>query len=117
MKAIATQTVIFLLIGIIVIGIFAYLIYKSAINPTLPVYECKTKLIEICRICGNTNWSNNTFTDKGDPNDLFHRVIVPCSTYSEFFYWSDNTCCGNSCCGPGTCGTMKNDCSSLMGTS
>lgn len=114
-KGIAIQTVLLILIGVIVIGIMAYLVYKGATTKTLSVFECKAKLIDICRMCGNTNW------DIGYPLDdtadsLFKTTIEPCSKYSEFFQWWDNKCCGDNppLCKP--CGCMKGDCNTLMGT-
>lgn len=117
-KGIAIETVILLLIGILVIGIMTYLIYKASANKTLSLYECKAKLMDICKICKNTNWDAiYLLNDLAIPNNLYNTVITPCSTYSEFFYWSDNTCCGNNKPAEPPCGRMQDDCTTLIGPS
>ncbi len=115
MKGITTQTIILILIGVLVIGIMAYLIYRAATTKGLSMFECKAKLIDICRMCKNTGWDESYMLDiAGTDDDPYAKIITPCSGYSEFFYWSDNCCCGSSCCGcPGTCGNMPWDCGVL----
>jgi hypothetical protein len=113
-KGIATETTILILIGILVIAIMAYLIYKAATAKALSMYECKSKLMDICRMCKNTNW-DASYNLTGGSNDMFNTIITPCSKYGEFFYWVDNKCCGNDPPLCAQCGCMENDCTSLMG--
>jgi len=116
-KGIATETTILILIGILVIAIMAYLIYKAATTKTLSMYQCKAKLMDVCRMCKNTNWNEDYDLDQG-PSNMFDTVITPCSTYSEFFYWHDNHCCGETITPPDAknCGLMKTDCNHVMGS-
>ncbi len=96
MKGIAIRTILLILIGVIVLGVFAYLIYKASRTKTLSVFECKAKLIDICRICKNVNWSE----DYDIPSD----IITECSKYPEFFYWT----------GKDTCDDTKVDCELIV---
>jgi hypothetical protein len=105
-KGIAVRTILLILIGMIVVGIMAYLIYRATTTKTLSVYECKAKLIDICRICENTGWDEN-YQLTPEP---FNSVIKPCSEYPEFFYWDDNVNCGNV-----DPHWTQNDCGVLMG--
>lgn len=105
MKGIAIRTVILILIGVIIVGVMAYLIYKTGSTEVLSIYECKAKLIDICRICKNTNWDGGYDLDS-DADSLASTVITPCVGYDEFSYWS----------GTDDCGDAKTDCNYTMGT-
>jgi len=108
-KGIAIQTILLLLVGILVVGILVYLVYRASGTSSFSVNECRAKLIDICTMCLNADWDASINTDS--------NIISECSKYSEFFYWEDNACCGTSCCGPSTCGSMKGDCKALAGIS
>ena len=109
MKGIAIQTILLLLVGVLVVGILVYLVYRASGSSSFSVAECRAKLTDICTMCLNADWNPSINTDP--------TIISECSRYSEFFYWSDNYCCGISCCGLGTCGSMKGDCKTLTGIS
>jgi hypothetical protein len=107
-KGIAVRTMLLILIGMIVVGIMSYLIYRAATTKTLSVFECKAKLIDICRICENTGWDEKYMLDIDDTeDDAYGKIIKPCKEYPEFFYWHDNK----------DCSYAKWDCGVLMGTS
>ena len=111
-KGIAIRTILLMLIGLLVVVIVSYLVYKASGNPALSDTECRARFTQICTMCMNSGW--NESVDLEEMN-LYESVIVPCSKNAGLFYWSDNRCCGESCCGPGTCGGMKWDCETLLG--
>ena len=108
MRGIAVRTILLISVGVVVVGVLSYLVYRAATTKTLSVYECKAKLMDICRMCENTGW-DETFTLEPEP---FNSVIKPCSEYPEFFYWADNINCGDV-----DPHRMKWDCNTLMGIS
>lgn len=58
-KGIATQTILLMLVGIIVVGILIYIVYRTVMNPSLSLQECEARLISWCMNCKNTNFANS----------------------------------------------------------
>ena len=55
-KGIAVDTILLLLVGIIVVGIIIFLVYKYVLGPQLGEPECKAKAISWCSNCKNAEW-------------------------------------------------------------
>ncbi len=93
-KGIAIDTILLLLVGIIVVGIMVYLVFKFATGPGFSVQECKTKMTQYCTICANVGWTG--ITTSQDIKDCAGK-------YPELSAWNSNTDCVNS----------KDDCEAL----
>jgi len=52
-KGIATQTILLLLLGILVVGILVYLLYTYVFNPVLPAGVCGSRAVAWCTLCKN----------------------------------------------------------------
>jgi hypothetical protein len=65
-KGIATETILMLLVGIVVVGILVFLVYKYVIGAPLSQEECRARMIAWCTSCSlacKTNadeWSGST---------------------------------------------------------
>jgi hypothetical protein len=58
-KGIAIDTVLMLLVGIVVVGILIFLVYRYVIGPLPPQEECRALAISWCTMCKNHDptWS------------------------------------------------------------
>jgi len=54
-KGIAIETILYLLVGIIVVGIVIYLVYTYAIGAPIGEQECRSMAISWCTSCKNAN--------------------------------------------------------------
>jgi len=52
-KGIAVETILLLLLGILVVGILVYLLYKYVFNPVLPEQVCRSRATSWCTFCKN----------------------------------------------------------------
>ena len=52
-KGIAIETILLLLLGILVVGILVFMLYKYVFNPVLPLEMCRSKAISWCGLCKN----------------------------------------------------------------
>ena len=52
-KGIAIETILLLLLGILVVGILVYLLYKYVFNPVLPEQVCRSRAVSWCTLCRN----------------------------------------------------------------
>jgi len=77
MKGIAIQTILLLLVGVLVVGILVYLVYKYTTGPSLSVADCRASLSTICTTCSLTSWAGDLSTD-------FKNTINACNDYPEF---------------------------------
>jgi hypothetical protein len=50
-KGIAINTILMLLVGILVVGIVVYLVYKFMLSPGLSQTECRTQFVAWCTSC------------------------------------------------------------------
>ena len=57
MKGIAIQTVLMLLVGILVVGIVVYMVYRYIFAPPLSIQECRAQFISWCTTCKATNFN------------------------------------------------------------
>ena len=53
MKGIAIETILLLLLGILVVGILVFLLYKYVFNRVLPLNLCASMAINWCTLCKN----------------------------------------------------------------
>lgn len=78
-KGIATETILYLLVGILVVGILVYLIYRYAISKPLGESECRSLAVSWCTSCKIVN-----FGQDGDgpaaPSDLKNCASVHWAT-------------------------------------
>jgi len=95
-KAIAINTILLLVVGMIVVGVIIYLVFTFTTGPTLSVQDCKTKMIQYCTLCANIGW-----TGISTPSEL----NTDCASYPELSVWNDNTDCAT--------GGTKTDCEAI----
>ena len=57
-KGIAIQTILYLLLGIIVVGIIVYLVYTYTTGGQLNEQQCRSRIITWCTGCSVANWAN-----------------------------------------------------------
>ncbi len=65
-KGIAIQTILYLLIGVLVVGIVVYLVYSYVMNPMLPETQCRTLATAWCTSCSTVDWTGGP----GAPSDV-----------------------------------------------
>jgi hypothetical protein len=82
-KGIATQTILLMLIGIVVVGILIYIVYRTVMNPTLSEEDCRARWISQCTICKNSGWLGYTI-----PQEL-----RDCAKGTTLAFFSDNADC------------------------
>lgn len=99
-KGIATQTILLMLVGILVVGILIYIVYRTLMNPSLSEEECRARWISMCNVCKTSNWDPVVKV----PSQLYDTVNGCAKPDTIFKDWKDNTCCSNDC------GFMKDDC-------
>ena len=56
-KGIAIQTILYLLIGVLVVGIVVYLVYTYVLSPVLPETQCRAIATSWCTSCNNAGWT------------------------------------------------------------
>ena len=56
-KGIAIQTILMLLVGILVVGIVVYMVYRYMFAPGLGQNECRAQLVSWCTTCKTAGWS------------------------------------------------------------
>ena len=56
-KGIAIQTILMLLVGILVVGIIVYMVYRYFVQSPLGEQECRSRAIMWCTGCRNGEWT------------------------------------------------------------
>ena len=56
-KGIAIQTILLLLVGILVVGIVVYMVYRYFVGAPIGEQECRAKAISWCTTCENMDYS------------------------------------------------------------
>ena len=96
-KGIAIETILYLLLGIIVVGIIIYLVYTYATGGQLNEQQCRSKIISWCTGCSVANWAAGTGTITAD-SDLGKCI----DTYFETGWNDGNADCENNNAGDST---------------
>jgi len=97
-KGIATETILLLLLGILVVGILVFLLYKYVFNPVLPEEVCKSRAVSWCTLCKNA-YPSFKCPDISDPRDGIPDCFVPAGQdlkdcASEYFPGMPDECDG-----------------------
>jgi len=58
-KGIALQTILMLLVGILVVGIVVYLVYRYMVGPGLTTEGCRQAIVNWCTTCSASGWISN----------------------------------------------------------
>jgi hypothetical protein len=91
-KGIATETILYLLVGIIVVGILIFLVYKYVLTSQLSSDQCRGLMIGWCTTCNSVctgDWSTcSGGTDPANVNGLTTCV----STYFGITLTSADKC-------------------------
>jgi len=105
-KGIATETVLYLLVGIVVVGILIFLVYKYVLTSSMSADQCKGVLISWCTscklACTTADWSTACGTD---PGTGVSGDTGCAEKYFGFTITSDDKCKGH-----------KSDCSAFIET-
>ena len=100
-KGIATETILLLLLGILVVGILVYLLYKYVFNPVLPEEMCRSRATSWCTLCKNAYGSTFTCPTDEDGNIVCYvpvgKDLSDCA--KEYFDDVPHNCPGDEeCC-------------------
>jgi hypothetical protein len=55
-KGIAIQTILMLLVGILVVGIVVYMVYRYMFSPGMGIQECRGRVVSWCTSCAAVSW-------------------------------------------------------------
>lgn len=102
-KGIAINTILYLLLGILVVGILVYLVYTYTTSPGLDINNCRSIVTNWCNSCMIAGWpagfSQKTSTDKEYKciSSYFSagtlKAIIDCNTtYGVVGDTKTNTC-------------------------
>ena len=99
-KGIATRSILLMLIGLLVVVIIAYLVYRVSSSPTLTLADCRSKLHDACLTCKTAGWGDWPNRYDPDPqkreiNKNFYDPIDECAKYSEFSAFKDMEHCSD----------------------
>jgi len=83
-KGIAIRTILYLLIGVLVVGILVYLVYSYVVNPILPQTQCRAVATSWCTSCKTVDFTGGPEA----PSDLKN-----CVTQGEYWTPPDWTDC------------------------
>ena len=83
-KGIAIQTILLLLVGILVVGIIVYMVYRYFVGAPLSEQECRARAITWCTGCKNGDWTAGQGSTSGTDletcaNDWFPGIPSDCS--------------------------------------
>jgi hypothetical protein len=107
-KGIATETILLLLVGIVVVGILVFLVYKYVIGAPLSQEECRGRLITWCTSCSlacTTDVSGEWITCGTNPGT---EVTGSSGCAQKYF--------GFTITSAGKCKDHKTDCNSFIQT-
>jgi len=55
-KGIAIQTILYLLVGVLVVAVVIYLVYTYVMSPVLPETQCRSLATSWCTSCKTSGW-------------------------------------------------------------
>ena len=56
-KGIAVNTILYLLLGVLVVGIVIYLVYTYALGPGMSIQDCRSRVQNWCNSCKIAGWA------------------------------------------------------------
>lgn len=98
-RGIAVSYLVLMLLGLLILAIGAFLIFKTSPAKKFSIEECRTRLIGICTTCKTRGWPD--WPARNDPrwshvNKKFYYVIDNCSAmYDEFKEFRNRENCTN----------------------
>jgi fluoride ion exporter CrcB/FEX len=102
-KGIAIETILLLLVGILVVGIITYLVYRYSTSSSLSVTDCRGSLSTICTMCSiQKDWTGNVWSVALSAD--YKTTIKTCNDYNEFSSFLENSA---------SCADIKNQCKLL----
>ena len=111
-KGITIRTIMLISVGVFVVGILIYMVYKYASGSMISEADCNARITEACTVCKGVNWKKWPSTDCSvDPtwcevNKKFFEMIWKCAAeYPKFSAFSG--------VGPAGCEDMKDPCKML----
>lgn len=111
-KGIAVNTILYLLVGIIVVGIVVYMVYTYVLGAPLSEAQCRSMIVTWCTGCVNSQYGDNT----GAPSNLqkcARTYFSPPSTSWD----SGGTCALTTCdCNYPDKATVTNFCKAFVPT-
>jgi hypothetical protein len=61
-KGIAIETILMLLVGILVVGVVVYMVYRYMFSPGLNEQDCRSAAVNYCTTCKNSADPNPPYT-------------------------------------------------------
>jgi len=111
-KGIATQTILLLLLGILVVSILVYMLYTYVFNPVLPASVCRSRAVAWCTLCKNAYPDFQCPPDSVGNPDCYVPVGSDLSECAqEHFSPVPDNCNGDECCH-----NAENWCAAFIGT-
>ena len=69
-KGIAINTILYLLLGVLVVGIVVYLVYTYVTGPGMDIQDCRARVQNWCNDCMIAGWTAG-FGTKGTTSDVY----------------------------------------------
>jgi hypothetical protein len=57
-KGIAINTILYLLVGILVVAVLVYLVYTYAVGPGMDIQDCRSRVQNYCTSCKIADWAS-----------------------------------------------------------
>ena len=92
-KGIATRSILLMLMGLLVVVIIAYLVYRVSSNPTLTLADCRSKLHDACLTCKTAQWDRGWPIKGQEVNKPFWDPIDECAKHAEFSAFQNKRNC------------------------
>ena len=88
-KGIAVDTIILIILGVVVLGLVGYLIYKNAGGLANTTEKCKAQALIYCDEWKETNFNTDPFPDKSDTENRWYKTYTSCITIN--FAWPEGS--------------------------
>jgi len=106
-KGIAIRTILYLLLGVLVVAILVYLVYTYTTGPSMDIQDCRSRVTNWCNSCMIAGWLDG-FGTKTDTSDIY--------TCIEAYFATDTLELGSIDCNSmyGTDGDTKTFCEDFI---
>ncbi len=84
-KGIAIETILYLLLGIIVVGIIVYLVYTYSSGGQLSEQQCRSNIINWCTGCSVANWADVSSKDATSETGTCMTTYFPSGRFGTNF--------------------------------